>query len=114
MFTRYFLLGILVLGHSLSSFRNSVLGQLSREKETDSSLDFARGDSVLVSVASELTSFHGDAVKDIIDERVHNLHRLGGDTSLRVDLLQHLVNEGGIGVVAALCTALLGWKESEK
>ena len=31
-------------------------------------------------------------VEDVRDERVHDRHGLGGDTSVRVNLLQHLVN----------------------
>ena len=37
-------------------------------------------------------SFGGDAFEDVVDERVHDAHGFAGDTSVRVNLLQHLVD----------------------
>jgi hypothetical protein len=50
----------------------------------------------LLVVAHELASLVGDLVKDIHDERVHDGHALGGDTRVRVHLLQHLVDVDGV------------------
>ena len=90
------LLGACVLGDSLCSLRDSVLGKLSWEEEPDSSLDFTRGDGGPLVVVSKTGSLSSNSLKEIIDKRVHDAHGLGGDTSVRVDLLQHLVDVDGI------------------
>ncbi len=105
--------GGVVLGNSLGTLRNGVLGQLSREEETDSSLDLSRGDGLTLVVAGKTTSLSGDTLKDIIDKRVHDSHGLVGDTSIGVNLLENLVDEGAVRVVVtalggALLVALLG------
>jgi hypothetical protein len=74
-----------------------VLGQLTRKEETDSSLDLSRGDSLTLVVTSETTGLSGDALKDIIDERVHDSHGLVGDTSIGVNLLKNLRGGDKIG-----------------
>ena len=37
-------------------------------------------------------SFSGDALEDVVDEQFHDAHGFAGDTSIRVNLLQHLVD----------------------
>ena len=90
-----------------------MLGKLSRKHETDSSLDLSAGKSGLLVVGGKLSSFSGNALKDIIDERVHDGHSLLGDSSVRVDLLEHLVDVGRVGLSTLLglglaCSSLLG------
>ena len=84
------LLGAGVFGDSLGSLRHSVLGQFSWKEETDSSLDFPGGDSGPLVVVGQTASLSSDTLKDVIDEGVHDGHGLGGDSSVGVDLLQHL------------------------
>ena len=59
--------------------------------------------AVLDSVFTE--DANGDLLEDVVDERVHDGHRLGGDTGVRVHLLEHLVDvwweEGEAGGVSA-------------
>ncbi len=55
--------------------------------KTNSSLDFPARDGVLLVVVSQAGGFGGNSLKDVIDKRVHDTHGLGGDTSVRVDLL---------------------------
>jgi hypothetical protein len=50
----------------------------------------------LLVVAHKLASLVGDLVENIHDEGVHDGHTLGGDTSVGVNLLQHLVDVDGI------------------
>ena len=69
-----------------------MLGELTREEEPDSSLDFTGGDGGPLVVVSQTGSLSSKSLKEIIDKRVHDAHGLGGDTSVRVDLLQHLVD----------------------
>jgi len=73
-----------------------VLGQLSRQKETDSSLDLPRCYGGPLVVMGQLASLRCDPLEQVIDERVHDRHRLGRDSSVRVNLLQHLVDVDGI------------------
>mmetsp|Transcript_38820 Transcript_38820/g.89123 ORF Transcript_38820/g.89123 Transcript_38820/m.89123 type:complete len:147 (+) Transcript_38820:111-551(+) len=61
-----------VLGHSFGAFRDCVFGQFTRENQADCSLDLARGESSLLIVAHELASLDGDALKCVVDERVHD------------------------------------------
>ena len=102
------------LGDSLGTLRNSVLGKLSGKDETNSSLNFTRSDSGLLVVASEFGGLDGDLLEDVVDERVHDGHSLGGDTSIGVDLLEDLVDVDlvslGFGLLASgrLSGSLLG------
>jgi hypothetical protein len=85
-------LGAAKFGDSLGSFRDSVLGKFTREHETDSSLDLSAAQSRLLVVRGKLSGFRGNALKDIVDEGVHDGHALLGDTRIRVNLLEDLVN----------------------
>jgi hypothetical protein len=75
-----------------------VLGELTRKHQTDSSLDLTGRKGGLLVVGGQLSSLRGDAFKDIVDEGVHDGHSLLGDTSVRVDLLQHLVDVRRVGL----------------
>jgi hypothetical protein len=69
-----------------------VLGQLSGEEETDSSLDFPRGDGGPLVVVRQTGGLRSNTLEDVVDEGVHDGHGLGGDSGVRVDLLQDLVD----------------------
>jgi len=84
-----------------------VLGQLSGEEETDSSLDFARCDGRSLVVVSKSGSLSSNTLKNVIYERVHDAHGLGGDASVRVDLLEDLVDVDGIGFLSFTVLGLL-------
>ena len=96
------LLGAGVLGDSLGAFRDGVLGQFTREEEPDSGLDLPGGDGGPLVVVGQTGSFSSDTFKDIVDEGVHDAHGLGGDTSVGVDLFQHLVDVDGIGLLTLM------------
>ena len=81
-----------VLGDSLGSFGDGVLGKLSWKKESDSSLDLSGGESVLLVVSYELRWLKSDLLEDIVDEGVHDVHWSLGNTSLWVHLLQDSVD----------------------
>ena len=85
-----------VLGHSLSSFTHGVFSQFTGQKQPDGGLDLARADGRLLVVMGKAGSFGGDALEDVVDERVHDAHGFAGDTSVRVNLLQHLVDVDSI------------------
>ena len=60
---RRYLLGAGVLGDSLGSLRDSVLGKFSREEEPDSSLHFTGGDSGPLVVVSKTAGLSSDGSK---------------------------------------------------
>ena len=96
-----------VLGDSLGSLRDCMFGKLTREKETHSSLDFARGDGGPLVVVGQTGSLSSNALKDVIDKGVHDAHGLGADASVRVDLLEDLVDVDGIGLLSLAVLGLL-------
>jgi len=69
-----------------------VLGKFTRQDESDRCLNLSGRDGGLLVVGSELGSFGGDALKDVIDERVQDGHGTVGDTGVRVDLLEDFVD----------------------
>ena len=88
-----------------------MLGKFTGEHETNSSLDLSGGKSRLLVVTSKTGGLGGDAVKDIVDERVHDRHATLTDSSIVVNLLQHLVDVRGIGfhsLLVSLAAHLLG------
>ena len=70
------LLGGGVLGDGLGALTDSVLGQLSGKEQPHGSLDLAGGDGAPLVVVSETAGLGGDALKDIVHERVHDGHGL--------------------------------------
>ena len=85
------------LGNSLGSLGNGVLGEFTRKHETNSSLDLSGRESSLLVVSGKLSSLSGDTLEDIVDEGVHDGHTLLGDTGIRVDLLEDLVDVRRVG-----------------
>ncbi len=86
------LLGGSVLGDSLSTLGDSVLGELTREEESAGSLNLSGGDCGLLVDLGKAGSFAADSVEDVAHERVHDGHGLGGDSLVGVDLLEDLVD----------------------
>ena len=101
------LLGAGVLGDGLGALRHGVLGQLTREEEPDSGLDLAGGDGGPLVVVSQTAGLSSDSLKEIVDERVHDAHSLGGDTSVGVDLLEDLVDVDGVRLLPLLLSLLV-------
>ena len=101
------LLGAGVLGDSLGSLRDGVLGQLTGEEEPDSSLDLPGGDGGPLVVVGKLGGLSSDPCEQVVDKGVHDAHGLGGDTSVWVHLLQDLVDVDGIGFLPFLAPLLL-------
>ena len=74
--SRSCLLAAGVLGDSLGTLRDGVLGELSWQVKPDSGLDFTARDSVLLVVVSQAGGLGGDTLKDVAHERVHDAHGL--------------------------------------
>ena len=80
------------LGDGLGALGHGVLGELAREHEADGRLDLAGRERRLLGEAAQLGGLEGDALEDVVDERVHDRHALLGDARVRVHLLEHLVD----------------------
>ena len=91
------LLGGSVFGDSLGTFRDGVLGQFTGEEKPDGGLDLPGGDGGPLVVVGQAGSFSSDTFEDIVDKGVHDAHGLGGDTGIRVDLFQDLVDVDSVG-----------------
>ena len=99
------------LSHGFGSLRHSMLRKLARQHETDGRLDLPRRERGLLVVGGELPSLASDALKDVVNEGVHDAHSLLTDARVRVDLLEDLVNVSGVGfdaLLAALLVAAFG------
>ena len=83
-----------------------MLGQLAGQKQTHCGLDLPGGDGGTLVVVSQAGRLPSDALEDVIHERVHDAHRLRGDTGIGVDLLQHLVHVDGIAFLPGLSALL--------
>ena len=92
------LLGLCVLGDGLGALRDGVLGQLTRQQQTDGGLDLAGGDGGAAVVVSQTGGLGSDALEDVVDEGVHDAHGLGRDASVGMHLLQHLVDVDGVAL----------------
>jgi hypothetical protein len=55
-------------------------------------LNLARRDGGLLVVCGKLGGLSGDALKDVVDERVQDAHCAVGDTGVGVDLLENCGN----------------------
>jgi hypothetical protein len=96
-----------VLGDGFGAFADGMLGQLSGEQEAHGRLDLPTGDGRALVVVRETRGFGGDALEDVVHEAVHDAHGLTGDAGVRVDLLQHLVDVHGVGLLALALILLL-------
>lgn len=79
-----------------------MLGQFTRQDQSDGCLDLSGRDCGLLVVGSQLGSLGSNTLEDIVDERVQNGHGTVGDTSVGVDLLEDLVDVGAVGLLASL------------
>ena len=89
---RSLLLGGSVLGDGLGALRNGVLGQFTRQQKTDRGLDFPRRDGRSLVVMRKTRRFGGNTLENVVHKRVHDRHSLARDSSIGVNLLQHLVD----------------------
>ena len=84
-----------------------MLGKLSWEEEPHRGLYLTRGDGGPLVVVGKTAGFSCNTLKEVIDKGVHDGHGLGGDTSVWVDLFQHLVDVDGIGFLPSALLLLL-------
>ena len=101
------LFGAGVLGDGLGALAHGVLGQLAGQEETHGGLDLAARDGRAAVVVGELGGLVGDALEDVVDERVHDAHGLARDARVRMHLLEHLVDVDGVGLLSSLLALAL-------
>jgi len=87
-----------VFGDSLGSLGNSVSCQLSGENKLNGWLNFPRWEGSSLVESNKFGSFGGDSVEGIVDEGVHDVHGLLGNTNVRVNLFKDLVDVDGEGL----------------
>ena len=61
-------------------------------------MDLPGGEGSLLVESNESGPFGGGSVEDVVDEGIHDVHGLLGDTDVGVDLLQNLVDVDGEGL----------------
>lgn len=86
------LLGAGVLGDCFGTFTDGVLGELTRQKKSHGGLNLPARDGRALVVVRQARCLGSDALKDVVDERIHDAHRLAGNSSVGMHLLQHLVD----------------------
>ena len=96
-----------VFRNSLGPLRHGVFGQLSREQQAYCGLDFSARDGGAFVVVSQARCLGGDALKDVVDETVHDGHGLAGYASVGVYLFQYFVDVDGVGLLPGLLAGLL-------
>jgi len=85
-----------------------VLGKLTGKEKADGGLDLAGREGALLVVAGQAGSLKGQALEDVVDERVQDRHATLGDTGVGVHLLEDLVDVRRVGLNALLALATLG------
>lgn len=103
-YTQARLLGTIILGNSLDTIRNGMLGQLSGKDKSDGSLNLFAANGGSLVVGSNLASLAGSTFKDIINKAVHDGHGLLGDVHIGMALAQNLENVGRVGFVTGATT----------
>lgn len=98
------LFGTIVLGNSLDTIRDGMLGELTREDQTNGSLDLFAGDGGALVVSGNLAGLSGNTLEDVIDKAVHDGHCLLGDVDLRVALTEDLEDVARVALVAGAAT----------
>ncbi len=83
-----------------------MFGQLSGQQQTHGGLDLSRCDGGALVVVSETRRFTGDALEDVVDERVHDPHRLRRDPGVRMNLLHHLIDVDSVALLPGLSALL--------
>mmetsp|Transcript_10380 Transcript_10380/g.31956 ORF Transcript_10380/g.31956 Transcript_10380/m.31956 type:complete len:250 (+) Transcript_10380:153-902(+) len=89
-------------GDGLCALRNSVLCQLAGQLETNSSLDLTTADGELLRGLHESACLRDDAAQQHNDVVIGNAHRLLGEASVGMHLLQNLVDVGLVRKVRSL------------
>ena len=69
-----------------------MLGKFSRQEKSNSSLNLPGSDGGPLVVVGQPAGFGSNPLENVVNERVHDRHGLRADASIRVHLLQNLVD----------------------
>ena len=93
-----------------------MLGQFARQDQSHGRLDFSARHRGFFVVPRQFRGFRRDLFEDVVDERVHDAHRLAGNPGVRMDLLQDFVDVNLVrfdllfrGLLGAAFDGLLRW-----
>ena len=93
-----------------------MLGQFTRQDQSHGRLDFPTRHRRLFVVPRQFRGFRRDLFEDVVDERIHDAHRLAGNPGVRMDLLQDFVDVNLVGfdllfrgLLGAAFDGLLRW-----
>ena len=103
------LFGACVFSDGLGALADCVLGQLAGKEKANGCLHFAARDGGAAAVVGKLGGLVGDALEDVVDERVHDAHGLARDARVGVHLLQHLVDVDGVGLLSSALSLALAF-----
>ena len=84
-----------------------MLGKLTGKRQTNSSLDFSGRQGLLLVVSRKTDGLSGKTIERVSNERVHDGHGSARDTGIGVNLLQHLVDVGSVGLNTSLSSLLI-------
>ena len=89
-----------VFGDGLGTLGNGVLGELPGKEKPHSGLDLSGGDGGPLVVVGKARGLSSESLEDVVNEGVHDGHSLGGNASVGVNLLEHLVDVDGVGLLS--------------
>jgi len=84
-----------------------VLGEFTWQQKTYGRLDFTTRYRRAPVVVSKTRRLGSDAFEDVVDEAVHDGHRLATDARVGVDLLEHLVDVDGVALPSSPLSLLV-------
>ena len=75
-----------------------MFGEFTGQKEVNGGLDLITSKGSLVVVTGKVNSLVAESLEGIDDEGVHDRHGTLGNADLTVNLLQHTIDVGGVGL----------------
>lgn len=84
-----------------------MLGEFSRQQKTHGSLNLPGCDGRALVVVRQAGSFSSNTLEDVVDEGVHDGHGLARDASVRMHLLQNLVDVDSVAFLPLLLLFLV-------
>lgn len=104
------LLGACVFRDGLGSFADGVLRQLTRQQQSNGSLNLSTSDRRTLVVVSQSGRFGGDTLENVVHEAVHDAHRFARNTGVGMHLLQHFVNVNGVAFLSLALLLLVAFR----
>merc|ERR1711934_1089120 len=98
-----------VFGDGLSSFGNSVFGQLTRKEEATGRLNFSYSDPrsfcLSLRMVSQLGGLANNPLENVVQERIHRRNSLRRDPDVRMDLTKNYAHVGSVFMILLFLTS---------